>query len=365
MGDGRCGKNKAACGASGSGSKRKKAASGASKQEAAKRARRRALRVKNIKYRSTNAKSVNASCAISRIRDRFVLWRRTNPNTFIWCKPGPGTGDSWRLGCVYCAQGQTSNLVHHKRQQLKRQIKNSAVSCQSICRFGGFSRYEALANNWKAMLFDMKTHAFSDTHKICNAACKAASGAVSLKRASPSGDTAARAKTIASRAETKVVASQDVEAASGAVQTQSIAAFSPRVDIDDCLRSQEGSVFDPFRGRVPSPQDWRDAWADVTSCVSIRKQVKLANMKQRGRISRQARKKMTLIMGEDARQRCRKRLAQATSVTVALDDCGGKKILRFRCDTPGPPYRYDGLIGVVCRIYIQSKKSETITRNIA
>ena len=197
------------------------------------------------------------------------------------------------------------------------------------------------------MLFGMKSHAFSDTHKICNAACKAASGAVSLKRARPSSDTAARAKTRASRAEMKVVA----EAASGAEQTQSIAAFSPRVDIDDCLRSQEGSVFDPFRGRVPSPQDWRDAWADVISCVSIRKQCRLANMKQRGRISRQARKKMTLIMGEDARQKCRKRLAQATSVTVALDDCGGRKVLRFRCDTPGPPYRYDGLIGVLSRTY--------------
>ena len=86
------------------------------------------------------------------------------------------------------------------------------------------------------------------------------------------------------------------------------------------------------------------------SRVSIRKQCKLADRKQEGGgVTRQGRAKMTLVMGMEARERCRKRLRDATSVTVALDDCAGRNIVRFRCDTPEPPYVYDGLVGVLSK----------------
>ena len=56
---------------------------------------------------------------------------------------------------------------------------------------------------------------------------------------------------------------------------------------------------------------------------------------------------MLAIMAEETRQDTRKRLADATSICLALDESEGRKVVRARCDTPTQPYRFDCVLGVM------------------
>jgi hypothetical protein len=60
---------------------------------------------------------------------------------------------------------------------------------------------------------------------------------------------------------------------------------------------------------------------------------------------------MVAIMAEVVREGTRKKLAEATSVTVAVDGSGGRKFLRVRGDMPGPPYRFDAVLGLASKSY--------------
>ena len=51
-------------------------------------------------------------------------------------------------------------------------------------------------------------------------------------------------------------------------------------------------------------------------------------------------------MAEEVRVDVRKKMRQATSISVALDESDGKKIYRARCDTPAHPYRFDCVLGI-------------------
>ena len=105
-------------------------------------------------------------------------------------------------------------------------------------------------------------------------------------------------------------------------------------------------ISEPFRGRVPQVKDWVDAWADSTSCVSFRKQQRLQRKRHELCLRRQRRKQVA-VMAEVAREETRKRVREAESITLAIDGCKARKIIRIRCDTPGPPYIYDGVIGAL------------------
>ena len=102
------------------------------------------------------------------------------------------------------------------------------------------------------------------------------------------------------------------------------------------------------KGRVPQPSDWADAWAEATSQMSWLKQERLDTKKQgkNAKCKRQQRTKMCYIMAEVVRIKHRKAIREATSLTLTTDDAKGRKVLRFRCDTPTEPYQGDGLIGI-------------------
>ena len=56
-------------------------------------------------------------------------------------------------------------------------------------------------------------------------------------------------------------------------------------------------------------------------------------------------------MAEDARATARKRLREATNITLAIDESKYRKVVRFRCDTPGPDavgnYVARGVLGIL------------------
>ena len=124
-----------------------------------------------------------------------------------------------------------------------------------------------------------------------------------------------------------------------------------------------GSCLDLFRHNsrctdVPQRQDWIDMWADCTSFVSIRKSERLkvkrsehgtASMNYQG--PRGRKRKMIRVAAEVVRESCRKRIREATSISLAVDECDTRKVLRVRCDTPEPPYQWDGAIGICKKAY--------------
>ena len=60
---------------------------------------------------------------------------------------------------------------------------------------------------------------------------------------------------------------------------------------------------------------------------------------------------MVRVAAEVVRESCRKRLREATSISLAVDECNTKKIIRVRCDTPEPPYQRDGAICICKKLY--------------
>ena len=61
---------------------------------------------------------------------------------------------------------------------------------------------------------------------------------------------------------------------------------------------------------------------------------------------------MVGVEAEVVRENCRKRVREATSISVAFDECDTRKVIRVRCDTPEPPHQWDGVIGIVRKQYV-------------
>jgi hypothetical protein len=106
---------------------------------------------------------------------------------------------------------------------------------------------------------------------------------------------------------------------------------------------------------VPQPEHWKTAWAESTSVVSYLKQETLAKEKgesREGICIRKQRAKQVTIMSEVAKRKARKRLREATSICLSMDDVKARKIMRFRCDTPHEPYHAGGILGVFDGSYV-------------
>ena len=98
-----------------------------------------------------------------------------------------------------------------------------------------------------------------------------------------------------------------------------------------------------FRGGVPQVGDWLNAWRSCRTPVSFRKAEKFgitANFVHGGRqqlpVSRKAFRSMVKVMSLVLRRRKRKLLRSARSMSLALDDRGSYRLLRFKCDAVRP-----------------------------
>ena len=90
-------------------------------------------------------------------------------------------------------------------------------------------------------------------------------------------------------------------------------------------------------------QDWADTWLAITEGHSIRAKRRIRRRrkkkkKKNGRVirPRQCIRKQRQLIADVAREKSRTLLREATSITLALDECKYKKVVRFRCDTPAP-----------------------------
>ena len=117
---------------------------------------------------------------------------------------------------------------------------------------------------------------------------------------------------------------------------------------------------------MPSPAEWKDAWAELSEVCSL---VKIGRMTEKKAGSggekkaganriRKRRRKQLLVMAEVTRRRIRKALMRATSITLALDESKYRKIVRFRCDVPSrcrdrsrwrgaSGFSYSGVLGLL------------------
>ena len=95
-----------------------------------------------------------------------------------------------------------------------------------------------------------------------------------------------------------------------------------------------------LKGNVPSPEEWRSGWSVLSETVSLRKAARIFE-KQKGMVispafnkQRKRYRKQLCVMAEVLRIRIRKVLREATSISLALDECKYRKVLRYRCDLP-------------------------------
>ena len=106
---------------------------------------------------------------------------------------------------------------------------------------------------------------------------------------------------------------------------------SQQACVDDDLLLQEA---------VPQPCDWLRAWRSCKSPSSWQATAHRACTEHfiaqiRGRpVEARAFKSMVICMGEVLRRLKRQWLREATSIFLAFDDKGSRKLLRFKCDVP-------------------------------
>ena len=116
--------------------------------------------------------------------------------------------------------------------------------------------------------------------------------------------------------------------------------FAEVVQVDTLTAAGEAA----FAGLVPQPTDWKNAWAENSSCVSFHKQQTIAHKKgeaQAGSCVRKQRVKMLAVQAEQER----------THVCLSMDEGKARKVLRVRCDTREPPYSFGGVIGFLDTAY--------------
>ena len=94
-----------------------------------------------------------------------------------------------------------------------------------------------------------------------------------------------------------------------------------------------------LQGNVPSPAEWKDAWATVSETISLRKEARVFVKKTSGEAfivnrRRKRHRKQLVVMAEVLRRQIRNVFRQATSISLALDECKYRKIIRFRADLP-------------------------------
>ena len=130
---------------------------------------------------------------------------------------------------------------------------------------------------------------------------------------------------------------------------------APSEEISHCyagtLDLALGSIQDPFRGNLPQREEWVEIWAESISAISFRKQEAVREMRGVSQICRRRKRHMVAVAAEVARESCRKRLREASSVSVAFSECDTRKIIRARRDTPEPPHQWDGVLGIVRKQY--------------
>ena len=238
-----------------------------------------------------------------------------------WLTPSPAFSTrAWGLGCAICVAASQSMEFRRLRDLNVKACKERNIDRRTLDRFGRWSRFDIrrLVRQDQACTA-IQEHACSETHKAALAFF-----AGKLARPLPQVAPEARAQPVA-REDTAQRTAEEHSA------PQPVAQFLAAVNAPQPVARE-----DVFRGRVPQVTDWLDAWANSSSSVSFRKQAKIASKRMQSAY-RSQRSKQVRVMAEIVRDGIRKRLREADSITIAVDEAQARKILRLRC-VPRPPF---------------------------
>ena len=254
-------------------------------------------------------------------------------------------GGAWAMGCSLCAAGKVTPEVQERRRL--HIAKNSASSFhkQAVSRYSTFASFKWRVDgaNAKAWAFKLKEHAASDFHRLCEEVLRSPQ---SLLRGSISRPPTEE-EVLACRKEDARAAERMCGQPVALAQAEATSAYAP----PRAMNLLVGSIQDPFRGRVPQRKEWADVWADTNCMIAQRKQENQAVMRGLLEPLRKSKRNLVEIEAEVVRRRMRQKLSEATSVSLAIDECDTRKVIRVRCDTPEPPYKWDGVIAVMRREY--------------
>ncbi len=116
---------------------------------------------------------------------------------------------------------------------------------------------------------------------------------------------------------------------------------SPNQPVVELLRTKEEDAL--FRGSVPQPSDWLRVWRSM-KCPQSWRALEHANQTEhficstRGRpVHRKAWSHMAEVLAEACRQQKREHLRAAWSITIMVDDKGGYRLIRYKCDALSLP----------------------------
>ena len=268
-----------------------------------------------------------------------------------WLAPKPAFASGpWGLGCCVCAAAACTQELQLKRER----ARTTGIDHRRLSRIDTkWTNYEVrLWRNPSSFTDRIDKHASSAAHReAVDVMCRPEIHLLAGKDASRSVRTAAGGADndgAACSASNEDGAACSASMADGAACSASWS-FSEANIAGKCLGAGDGSAqrrLDIFGGRVPQVQDWVEAWADFTSFCSVRKQCSMA-LKRGERCRRNQRRKMLAIQAETARSRTRKRVREATSLTIAVDECAARKVLRVCGDMPTAPFTFQGILGMV------------------
>ena len=288
-------------------------------------------------------------------RCAFLKFRSQN-NIPKWLAPKPKfLSGTWGLGCLWCAAAQHSPVVQARRRQHMTQNRMDGRCSQAISRAGKWSRYEQhnllTCREFGALA---RQHECSDLHRLSESLFFNGIPGVACDKDPRVGDsfrTAHRADDDVAKPSIPNASNSIGKAkpcADKCLQSSADLSTGPPVATSQ-FASNTGTVYDSFRGGVPPIQDWLDLWAESISCISQNKQYNLKKLKRLNVRSKRNARKMLAVLAEVTRDDIRARFRDAYSISLAVDESDGRKIVRARCDTPGPPYHFNCVVGVLTK----------------
>ena len=246
-------------------------------------------RISEAQHQRDCTKSFCIRCDFNRNRKTYEAHATYNYGAATWVSARSSNG-TWGIGCKLCAAFAASGA---------RSSGSLGVRCSKFANFQIRPKSQRLAR-WLLV-----QHRSSETHRL-----------VSGTGARPPPQPLARI----------CQPIPGIAAATGA-------------DMQSPLLSESLEDKALLKGNVPSPSEWKDAWAELSEAgASLRHEARVHEKRQSSASFANRRRKrrrcQLQIMAEVIRRNLRQAFREATRISLALDECKYQKVVRFRIDLP-------------------------------